>query len=257
LVVKDSYFRDSWKKPSIWIKNTFTGNKKELREPTMHRLVSCNHKARTTVRYLGHTVIDRYFMARTYMEFCPHGDLRNLLANHARYDGASRTFKLDENGQPIPGIRIPRRALWSFFEDLAEAACTMKYGYNPLNGDPAPEGKWHTILHRDLKPDNIFLSIPRTPDGDGIPGLKIGDWGIAVPEDYDTLENPTRMLGAGTVGWKAPEQHILSLGFDPSYKLSSATNVWSMGRIMLVLVELYPSTPAEVHYRHSQKGEVS
>jgi serine/threonine protein kinase len=254
LVVKDIYLQKYWQNPLIWIKNTYTGNEESLREPTMHRLASCTNKARTIIRYYGHKTYAKYFMARLYMEYAPHGDLSTLLCSHARYDGANRTFVRDENGERLTGVRIPRQALLSFFEDLAEAACSMAYGYNPINGDPKPTGDWQTIIHRDLKPDNIFLSLPRTGD---VPELKIADFGISVPEQYDALENPGRMRGAGSLGWQAPEQHLLSEGVNPIYALSSATNVWGVGRIMLALLELHPEIPDEVHYGQSQKGRVT
>ena len=133
----------------------------------------------------------------------------------------------------------------------------MAYGHDPTNGDPAPQGNWQTIIHRDLKPENVFLALPRTPDDGDIPELRLGDWGISVPEQYDALENPKAMLGAGTLGRMAPEQHFLSQDIAPVYPLPSWTNVWNVGRIMLALVELYPETPREVHYQHPQDGQVT
>lgn len=178
-------------------------------------------------------------MARIYMEYCPHSDLANLLGNHARYDKANGHPMLDEDGAELPGVPIPRAALWSFFEDLAEAACSMAYGCNPLDGNSVHE-HWQPIIHRDLKPENVFLALPVKD----IPVLKLGDFGIAVPEKYEALSNPMGMLGAGTKGWRAPEQALSSGGIEPIFPLSSATNVWSIGRIMLALVELLPQEPS-------------
>jgi len=158
---------------------------------------------------------------------------------------------LDEDGAELPGVPIPRAALWSFFEDLAEAACSMAYGCNPLDGNSVHE-HWQPIIHRDLKPENVFLALPVKD----IPVLRLGDFGIAVPEKYEALSNPMGMLGAGTKGWRAPEQALSSGGIEPIFPLSSATNVWSIGRIMLALVELYPRNPPEIDYSQPQKGRV-
>jgi serine/threonine protein kinase len=217
----------------------------------MHSLATCENSARTVVRFHGYTSFDKYSMARIYMEFCPHGDLKNLLCNHAGYDTANRQFMLDDHGVPIAGDPIPRAVLWSFFEDLAEAACSMAYGYVLVDGNLAPQEDWQIIIHRDLKPENVFLGLL---DERGIPVL---NFGIDVPEEYYALENPTGMLGAGTSGWKAPEQSIHSRRIEPSHRLSSATNVWSIGRIMLALVELSPRAPPEVDCSQSQEGQVS
>lgn len=139
--------------------------------------------------------------------------------------------------EPVP---IPPRALCSFFEDLAEAACFMAHGHDPLDPASLPREDRQTVIHRDLKPENIFLGLPRTPGKRGIPELKVGDFGLAIPHDYD--KNPHDMVGVGTENWRAPEQHKNAI----KHKLSSASDIWALGRIMLALLELL--TPEPVYY---------
>lgn len=68
----------------------------------------------------------------------------DLLCEHAKTDG--RDPKFDEDGQPIAPVRIPTRALWSFFKDLAAAACIMECGYNPLHDDYHAPEDWEEII---------------------------------------------------------------------------------------------------------------
>jgi serine/threonine protein kinase len=248
VVVKDSQFDPEWRQePRYWVKNSSTDDKTELREPAMHRLVSFDGSSRSVVWFRGHRIYENYFLSRLYLEYCPFKTLETLVAKHAKYDLIDEET-LDDNGKPMDRIRIPRRALWSFFEDLAEAACVMAHGHNPLDPTANVRDGWETIIHRDLKPPNIFLGLPRTTGERGIPELKCADFGIAVPYNYAHMKNPQGMLDNGTVGWRAPE-HSERIGLNnPAHKLSSATNVWGMGRIMLALIELLHKRNNEVNY---------
>lgn len=151
-------------------------------------------------------------------------------------------------------VRIPRRATWSFFEDLAEAASSMAHGHDPLDPMSLQRGNWQTVIHRDVKPVNIFFGLPRTPGKRGIPELKVGDFGLAVPHNYK--ENPEQIVGVGTATYRAPEQSANALNHRPVHKLSSATDVWAVGRITLLLVELSSPRPGEVFYGKTYQGKV-
>ncbi len=56
------------------------------------------------------------------------------------------------------------------------------------------------IVHRDLKPDNVFLEAR----GDGVPRVKLVDFGIAAMMDIDASDEQHKLLG--TVRYMAPEQ---------------------------------------------------
>lgn len=124
-----------------------------------------------------------------------------------------------------------------------------------LSNETPTEG-WRTIVHRDIKPNNIFLGSSGSEGQGGIPFLKLGDFGLAVPEDWEARQNPRGMNEAGTWGWKAPEQCRYDDENIPVYKLTSATNIWAIGRVMLKLLELTTPKPAVIKYNNADGGKV-
>ncbi|GAB7322030.1 hypothetical protein MBLNU13_g03080t1 [Cladosporium sp. NU13] len=132
----------------------------------------------------------------------------------------------------------------------------MESGFNPLdNNDRAPDD-WEEIIHRDLKPSNIFLAAPLSKTSRGIPVCKLGDFGLAVPRKYEPLRNPEDMRGAGTPGWKAPEYNRYPQDFEIYHELSSATDVWAIGRVILALMELPIRRLPVVRYDGEDEGRV-
>jgi serine/threonine-protein kinase len=76
------------------------------------------------------------------------------------------------------------------------------------------------VVHRDLKPDNLFLAPGRTPSEPFF--LKVLDFGIAKVVQ-DSAAGNTRALG--TPLWMAPEQATTGGRITP------ATDVWPLGLI--------------------------
>ncbi|EME86459.1 uncharacterized protein MYCFIDRAFT_210503 [Pseudocercospora fijiensis CIRAD86] len=137
-------------------------------------------------------------------------------------------------------VPIPERALWSLFECLASALCFMRQG--ALTEDKSPADH-RNVLHKDLKPQNIFRSTHTASDWPDIPIAKVGDFGCSVWLDH---KDANQMLG--TPGWFAPESHTYSRknfrvrsemydheGWNPDqykFPITNASDVWSVGRIM-------------------------
>jgi serine/threonine protein kinase/class 3 adenylate cyclase len=74
------------------------------------------------------------------------------------------------------------------------------------------------VVHRDLKPGNVFLS-----DGDAGPECKVLDFGI-VKLDGQVTRNPLTLTGAtlGTVSYMSPEQ------IADAQKVDHRTDLWSI-----------------------------
>jgi serine/threonine protein kinase len=76
------------------------------------------------------------------------------------------------------------------------------------------------LVHRDLKPDNLFLASPRR---DGVPfTLKLLDFGIAKLIEDSRVATGTQSVGSPL--WLAPEQANME-------EISPATDVWSIGLV--------------------------
>ena len=121
-------------------------------------------------------------------------------------DGHSLRDELDQVG-PMP----PERAL-SLFRSALEALA---------------EAHDQGIIHKDLKPENLFITAPGTPDE----RLRVVDFGLAHADRAKRLTMQGEM--SGTLEYMAPE-------YVEAQEVSPAVDVYQMG---LILVELFTGHP--------------
>lgn len=81
------------------------------------------------------------------------------------------------------------------------------------------------VYHRDIKPENILMSVME--DGSGRPLLKLGDFGLATHDTWNTD------FGTGSDRYMAPEQFegIREDGYSPE-----KVDIWALGCCLLNLV---------------------
>jgi serine/threonine protein kinase len=100
--VKEMDLKAHWAEAGLWIKNDFTGNNRWIRERAMHAQLSSVGSVHNIVKYLGATTYTDKRSIRLYMEYCPHGDLADLLCKHAKFDRAEQSRMCDENDDEVP-----------------------------------------------------------------------------------------------------------------------------------------------------------
>ncbi len=81
------------------------------------------------------------------------------------------------------------------------------------------------VVHRDLKPGNLFLAVPRSANAEF--HLKVLDFGIAK---LITELQSSATMGLGTPLWMAPEQSERQAHVGPG------TDLWAVGLIMFYLL---------------------
>jgi serine/threonine protein kinase len=123
--------------------------------------------------------------------------------------------------------RVPEPFLWHVFECLSIAGLLLERGV--VEGNPMRN--WNTIVHRDLRPDNIFFGMPDPERFNRYPTPKLGDFGIAVyapPSDYSGVIDRLYTPG-GAENSCPPEQchdRMIEEKWEERWLMSSKTNVW-------------------------------
>ncbi|KAJ7594073.1 kinase-like domain-containing protein [Mycena floridula] len=147
------------------------------------------------------------------MEYCGGGDLSTVIKQAIKHD------------RPIPEDTV-----WNYFMQLLLALqhCHHPNGHgrNGSSGGPAgldADGKERRaqILHRDLKPDNVFLDENNT--------VKLGDFGLSKALAQASFANTY----VGTPYYMSPE-----LMQEKAY--DSKSDIWSLGCLIYELCALKP-----------------
>lgn len=162
-------------------------------------------KHENVVEYIDAFVVrnGRELKASLYMEHCDGGTLDDYIK---RYHMEGR-FAME-------------RFVWSMFMQLANAIAYCQYGIKDAVAGGQPEEDWIGVVHRDIKPDNIFL---RASSG-GFQAV-LGDFGQAIREDDQG--NWGRTYQGGAPLWAAPESQ--KSGYE------YASDVWAIGAVVQFL----------------------
>jgi len=184
------------------------------------------------VRLRDHHIYDRIFRYTMYLEYCPYGDLADVIDMHGPRTGEKEGYKL------IEGLtrQIPEPFLWRVFHSLAKLGVAMKLGR--VEAATIPPKGWKEIIHRDLRLGNIFLDMATTDWFEVYPTPLLGDFGAAIrTHENDPLNPGIFQDQAEASGFVAPEQmaYVDYETFAPvdRFKLSAKTNVWSKSAIQL------------------------
>lgn len=128
-----------------------------------------------------------------YFEYCDGGDLDQLV-----------------------GTNVSEGLVWRCFTQIAEALAFLHYGINPHSRYPTSSPRdWRPIVHRDVKPGNIFIRR-RQKHTDGWEFV-LGDFGLATVEEVTS--------GCGTGEWIGPEVP----------EMTAKGDVWSLGAVLHAL----------------------
>ncbi|RKP02987.1 hypothetical protein CXG81DRAFT_4810, partial [Caulochytrium protostelioides] len=156
------------------------------------------------LRELRHPNIVRYYeryvdrencLIYILMEYCEGGDLAAII----------KRCKSEEK-------RIPEDIIWNLFVQLLHAVNECHHG----RAHPP-------ILHRDIKPDNVFL--------DAAQNVKLGDFGLS--RVIDSPENGYAQTYVGTPFYMSPE-----LVNESCYNIKS--DIWALGCLIFELCALEP-----------------
>ncbi|KXS15482.1 kinase-like protein [Gonapodya prolifera JEL478] len=167
------------------------------------------------LRELRHPHIVRYYeryvdrdncLIYIIMEYCEGGDLSSVIK---RCRKESRT--------------IPEPVVWSLVTQLLLALCECHHPPPKRSGTPRA-----VVLHRDIKPDNVFLDAEQN--------IKLGDFGLSrVMDDPDTQFARTYV---GTPFYMSPE-----LVNEAQYNTKS--DIWSLGCLVYEMCALEPPFQAK------------
>ncbi|MCJ1300552.1 hypothetical protein MMC08_003349 [Hypocenomyce scalaris] len=145
--------------------------------------------------------------ASLYMEYCELGTLDDVL---------ERYFHMNR--------RVPEGAVWSIFKQLTNALGYCQYGIqDATRGREGPHPGWVGVVHRDLKPNNVFLS---SRSNGPFPRVVLGDFGCAIRDDDNSFEGL--------------EYHNIDLYWDPpeTPAFGYYTDIWGLGAVIQAVCRL-------------------
>ncbi|KAL6449843.1 nimA G2-specific protein kinase nimA [Candida maltosa Xu316] len=171
------------------------------------------------VKYYRHDHIPEQKTIHIYMEYCEGGDLAKVIKN----------FKNSKDN-------IPEEFIWQVLVQILSALHRCHYGVDAEKVNlftKTVEPKYsNTVIHRDIKPDNIFVGT----------SIKLGDFGLAKM----LTANDFAKTYVGTPYYMSPEVLL-----DHPY--SPVCDIWSLGCVLYELCTLEPPFKAKTHLQLQAK----
>ncbi|KAI4145628.1 MAG: hypothetical protein L6R39_003748, partial [Caloplaca ligustica] len=138
---------------------------------------------------------------------------------------------------------VPEGFVWHVLTQLASALAYLHTGLlDRSQPQLRPPPGWQPIVHRDIKPDNVFLKLAPAATTNQYPDIILGDFGLATT----TLETGSKGgRFVGTPQWQPPELPIHT----------TASDVWSVGAIIHCLtLGVLPLKEKPGYYRYADKS---
>ncbi|CAI5759380.1 unnamed protein product [Candida verbasci] len=180
------------------------------------------------VKYYKHDHLPDLKSIHIYMEYCQGGDLSHIINN----------FKKNNE-------KVPEEFIWSVMIQILLALYRCHYGIDCKKVNLFKNEQQHAnspiinqdsvIIHRDIKPDNIFISKTNT--------IKLGDFGLAK---MLTSTNEFAKTYVGTPYYMSPEV-LMDQPYDP------VCDIWSLGCVLYELCCLQPPFQAKTHLQLQAK----
>ncbi|KAI4178968.1 MAG: hypothetical protein LQ346_007306 [Caloplaca aetnensis] len=151
--------------------------------------------------------VKAYYLTKSltmiWYEYCANGDLQDLIDAYRRHNA-----------------RVPESFIWHAYKQLSEVFAYIHTGYDRQSGRRPKNFK--PIVHRDVKPPNIFL---RPNSNSKYPDLVLADFGIATTKLRSCEE-----VCMGTPAWQPYEIPVHSAEGD----------IWSLGACVHALATKSP-----------------
>ena len=178
-----------------------------------------------------------------YLQYYPHGDLSGVCDLHLKAmkefnkkqkKGAAKVTlkgkkrKLSDMEDEVPNAPVvPEPFLWAVLEALTRACIFLEHGSTD-EGLASPN--WNSIVHWDIKLDNIYLDAPSEDTYPSYPQAILADLGLAIQTNKTDRRNPLDYLGTdGTETWQSPEMLPMidrkTFKISPVGRLGGHTNV--------------------------------
>ncbi|KAI4187265.1 MAG: hypothetical protein LQ348_004121, partial [Seirophora lacunosa] len=158
-----------------------------------------------------HDYTSNALTTKFYTEYCPLGDLQDVLDSY---------FKRD--------AKVPEPFLWHTFLQLARALHHLHTAArDPRSGAPI------TILHRDIKPANVLLrpsSSSSPTNRNRYPDVVLADFGCSSTHPTPSSSASVRYSCVGSITYQGPEVPLQN----------AAGDVWALGATVHALAHGFP-----------------